>query len=154
MTANHIQKATKFRLQSLEKFWKMEIFDDLLEHTETRKSSCVNATGIPPAAYQVLAMLICPGGGYPVPCPGGVPHPMSGGVPNPRSGGWGVPHPMSGGYPIPCPGGYPIPCSGGYPILCPGGTPSQVWGVPPVPPQPDLGWGTPPTRPGMGYPPT
>ena len=41
-----------------------------------------------------------------------------------------------------------------------GGTPSQVWtrGVPhprsgQAPPQPDLEWGTPPPRLGMGYPP-
>ena len=29
---------------------------------ETRKSSCVNARGIPTAAYQVLHVLSCPGG--------------------------------------------------------------------------------------------
>ena len=117
-------------------------------------------------------------GGYPIPC-----------------WGWVGGYPMFGGYPIPCPGGYPITCLGGTPShvwrgvprpMSGGGTPrpemgypsgqtwdgvppqpdlgwgtpSQTWdGVPPLarpgmgyPPQPDLGWGTPPARPGMGYP--
>ena len=87
-------------------------------------------------------MLICLGGGYPIPGPGGVPCPMSG----------GVPHPMSGGYPIPGPGGVPHPRSrGGTPSHVRGkGVPSPEVGYPPgqtwdgVPPWPDLGWGTPP----------
>ena len=33
----------------------------------TRKSSCVNARGIPPAAYQVLHLLSYPRVGYPHP---------------------------------------------------------------------------------------
>ena len=126
----------------------------------TRKSSCLNARGIPPAAYQVLAMLGgggAPGsrsvGGYLVPGQG-VPHPRSGGgVPNPRSGeypipGWGRGYPsqvwgstpsQAGGVPIPGPGGttskvrrgVPHPRSGGYPIPFLGGYPSQVWGSTP-----------------------
>ena len=104
---------------------------------ETRKSSCVNARGIPPAAYQVLAML-----------GGGVPHPRSGGVPHPRSGGYPIP----GLRGVPCSrsGGVPSPMSGGYPIPGLGETPSQVWGVPcparpqmGYPPWPDLEWGIP-----------
>ena len=70
-----------------------------------------------------------------------------------------------------CGGGYPVQGQGGYPIpgLARGGTPSQVWlggypisgwGYPKYPPNqvwmegtpyPDLRWGTPPPRPGMGY---
>ena len=137
----------------------------------TRKSSCVNARGIPPAAYQVLLAML--GGRVPSPRSGGVPSLRSrGGVPGPRSGG-GYLVPGLGGYPIPGLGGYPIPGLGGtpshvrgYPIPGLGGTPSrphspakpemgyppgQTWdGVPPdqtwdwVPPWPDLGWGRPP----------
>ena len=73
---------------------------------DTRKSSCVNARGIPTAAYQVLHLLSCTGeGGYPC---RGVPHPCQGvshpcqGVPNlgypPIRPCWGVPH---HGYPPP-----------------------------------------------------
>ena len=58
----------------------------------TRKSSCVNARGIPTAAYQVLHMLSYPGGG------GGGDRYL--GVPPPPSGpGWGV---GTFGYPLPC----------------------------------------------------
>ena len=47
----------------------------------TRKSSCVNARGIPPAAYQVLAML---GGGTRSQVWGGTPSQVRGrGVPHP-----------------------------------------------------------------------
>ena len=94
---------------------------------KTRKSSGVNARGIPPAAYQVLAML-----------GGGVPGPRSGGVPGPRSVG-GLPHPRSGGYPIPGLGG---------------GVPIQTWSggtLATLPP--DLRWDTPLARPGTGDPP-
>ena len=51
---------------------------------ETRKSSCVNATGIPTAAYQVLHLLSYPR-------EGGIPHPWLVGE---------VPHPWLGGTPI------------------------------------------------------
>ena len=51
----------------------------------TRKSSCVNARGIPPAAYQVLHLLPYRGGNYPG-C----------GVPTLA---WGVSHLWSGGTP-------------------------------------------------------
>ena len=97
----------------------------------------------------------------------GVPHPRSWGTWSHDQGGtqsqvWGW------GYPIPGPGlgVYAVPCLGGYPVQGLGDTPFQVWGVPhprssgvPHPrsrgvPWPDLGWGTPPARPGMGYPPT
>ena len=41
-------------------------FSGYWESVEIRKSSCVNARGIPPAVQQVFAVLICPGGGtYP-----------------------------------------------------------------------------------------
>ena len=117
----------------------------------------------------------CPGGGgYLFPSlGGGGTHPqVQGGTlsqvqgaPHTRSeGGWGTPSQVvGGGYPIPGLGrGYPIPGhGGGYPI------PSLGRGVPhprsrgtyPIPgwgegvPHQDLGWGTPPARPGMGYPP-
>ena len=102
-------------------------------------------------------MLICLGGGYPIPCPGGVPCPTSGGypipgpggVPHPRSGGR-VPHPRLRGYPIPGLGGLPPPMSGGYPISGLRGTPSQGGGTL-GPPSYRPGWGTPQTWP--GYPP-
>ena len=75
----------------------------------TRQSSCVNARGIPPAAYQVLHLL-----SYPV---GGVPHPWLGG---------GVLHLWRGvGYPI-LKWGCPIPGWGG-------GTPSLEGGRVPYP---------------------
>ena len=52
-------------------------FCSLLKY-KTRKSSCVNASGIPPTAYRVLHLLSYPGG-YPIPGWGyphhGVPHP-------------------------------------------------------------------------------
>ena len=104
-----------------------------------------------PATYQVLAVLLCLIqtwlGGYPVPGPGGYLVP-----------GQGVPSPRSGGYPVSGPGGYPIPglgvpsprsgiqtWSGGY-----SGNPPKTWDEYPC--HLDLGWGTPPPRPGMGYP--
>ena len=58
---------------------------------ETRKSSCVNARGIPTVAYQVLHLLSCNGGGgspargYPIPAGG---YPISG---TPQSDLSGVP---------------------------------------------------------------
>ena len=62
----------------------------------TRKSSCVNARGIPPAAYQVLAMLGGGGtrsqvrrGGTQSQVWGGTRSQVWGGVPSPRSGGGG-----------------------------------------------------------------
>ena len=68
---------------------------------QTRKSPCVNARGIPTAAYQVLHLLsYLGGGGYPIPGHGGVPHFWPGGAPS-LAGGlphpWtGVPHPWVG----------------------------------------------------------
>ena len=82
-----------------------------------------------------------------------LPHFMSGGgVPRPMSGGgrqWQVPPPRSRGFPIPGLGATRTHVWGGQV------PPSQVWGVPhPMSGgYPDLEWGTPPSRPGMGYPP-
>ena len=113
--------------------------------------------------------------GYPIPGQGGTPSQVWGGtlseiwgkgVPHPRSGGypvqglggtpsqvWGVPHleswvphPRSRGYPIPGLGVPHLDLVGGYPIPGLGGTLG-------TPSHPDLGWGTPPARPEMGYPP-
>ena len=140
----------------------------------TRKSSCVNARGIPTAAYQVLHMLSCPGGIPQVPPTWGTPlrNPPSwpiwgGGVPHPHpdlpwvSPAWDTPCPdLAGRYPrypptwgTPCPdlaGGYPPEVS---PILTwPGGTlgtPTPP-GVPPSWPTPT--WGT-PILTWLGYPP-
>ena len=117
-------------------------------------------------------------GGLPHPRSGAVPHPRSGGgypVPGQRGypiPGWGwYPILGLGGYPIPGLGEYPVPGPEGYFIPGLGGTPSQVqvgtqFQVQGVPhpdlvldggtlgtPHPDLGWGTPLTRPGMGLPP-
>ena len=116
----------------------------------TRKSSCVNARGTPPAAWQVLAMLLCVMGG--VPRVGGYPISGKGGTPSqvwgvyPISGLGGVPHLRSGGYPISGPGGYPISGLGGYL----GYPPTQTWDG--VPPYLDMGWGAPLPRPEMRYP--
>ena len=102
----------------------------------TRKSSCVNARGIPTAAYQVLHLL--PEAGSPL--AGGTPRP------GPMGGGqgylrWGTP--LAGGYPpARSDGGYP---RWGTPLV--GVPPSQVWrgaylrGLPPC------RWGTP--QPGL-----
>ena len=54
-------------------------FREVYIYLNTRKSSCVNARGIPPAAYQVLHLLSYPGGTYPG---RGVPI-LAGGVPTP-----------------------------------------------------------------------
>ena len=106
-----------------------------LIHKVTRKSSCVNARGIPTAAYQVLHLLSCTRWGNP---------PPQSGLPPPQPGPtWG------GGYPrrgTPQRG-----LTGGYPRW---GTPGQVWlggypqvGVPPMVESPlagvPPGWGTP-----------
>ena len=55
------------------------------KQSETRKSSCVNARGIPTAAYQVLHLLACMGG----PPAGGVP--LVRGYPSPSGPGRGYP---------------------------------------------------------------
>ena len=106
------------------------------------RKSCVNARGIPPAAYQVLDML------------GGVPHPRFGGgtlsqvrgdTLSQVRGRGDTPSQIQGGvyYPILGWGGYPIPGLGGTPILGQGGPPGTL--------QPEMGY--PLARPGMGYPP-
>ena len=103
----------------------------------TRKSSCVNGRGIPTAAYQVLHVLSCPGGG------GGVPE-----LGYPR-GWWG--------YPIlailTCPGSTPWQryLCWEYPHPDLAGVPSQLdlIGVPPSGPD----WRTPPSGPSRGSPP-
>ena len=89
----------------------------------TRKSSCVNARGIPTAAYHVLHLLSYPGGGegvYPIPGQGEV------------SPSW---------YPLPIltwlGRGYPIP---GLGVPPPWGTPCRDLGpVIGVPPRKDMG---------------
>ena len=102
---------------------------------------------------------LCPMlGGTPSQVQGGYPIPGLGGrVPHPRS--WGVPCLRSRRYPIPGLGGFPIPGLGGTPSQGQGSTLSQVQGGYPTltwmgrgVPHPDLGFGTPPARPGMGYP--
>ena len=96
--------------------------------TETRKSSCVNARGIPTAAYQVLHLL--PEGGD-IPPLQGTPLAMSDGGGYPR---WGTPQQ---GYPLArsdggTQGGVPLArCDGGY----------LRWGAPPAY---EPGWGSPP----------
>ena len=72
----------------------------------------------------------------------GVTHPVVGGTlgyPPPSRPGWGWGYPWYPHYPD---------LAGGYPRIP---LPLSRPGV--VPPCPDLGWGTPLSRPGMGYPP-
>ena len=135
----------------------------------TRKSSCVNARGIPTATYQVLHLLTevgyPPPSGYPpvqvwcggtrdTPCRG-TPHPdlmTSGGTPH-----QGIPHPglMGGTWGTPTSGlmggtphwGTPHPgLMGGTPLTGPGsGTPpAWTWLGSPPPPPPGPNLGTPP----------
>ena len=125
---------------------------------KTRKS-CVNGRDTPPAAWQVLALLISPNGG-------GVPHPVldggypiqswMGGVPHPvldrgcpiQSWMGGVPHPvLDRGYPI-----WRVPQSTPVLIMSPDPCPCQQDGVPL--PHLDLGWDAPPSRPGIKYSPS
>ena len=95
----------------------------------TRKSSCVNARGIPTAAYQVLHLLSCTWGG--TPRQEGTPiQSWTGGTPIQLWMGK-VPHPWPGGYP-PCPdlARVPPPSSRsgrGTPLSGPGWGTSQVW---------------------------
>ena len=97
---------------------------------------------------------LCNGGGD---TPGrGVPHLRSkGGVPHLRSKGGGTPSQVQGGYPI-SGRGVPHLRLGGYPGYP---HPDLRWGPPLLrpgmgyPPYPDLRWGTPLPRPEIGYPP-
>ena len=73
-----------------------------------RKSSCVNARGIPTAAYQVLHMLSYPGGTYLT----------GGGVPT-LARGWEVPT-LAGG-------GVLTLAGGGVPTLAGGGGRAAMW---------------------------
>ena len=108
----------------------------------------MNARGIPTAAYQVLHLLFClGGGGYPIPTGGyptlGTPHKTWLGTP--LSDLAGVPPIWTWqGYP-------PIRPGQGTPPIRPGqGTPHQTWlGYLPSGP----GWGTPPIWTWPGYPP-
>ena len=87
-----------------------------------RRSSCVNARGIPPATWQVL--LLCypiPSEGYPIPGQGGTP-PLAGESPT-----WGIPN-------LTCPGG--TPSLAGVGVTYPGvpsrkGHGTSHWGSPP-----------------------
>ena len=133
-----------------------------LEYTvKTRKSSCVNARGIPTAAYQVLL------GGVPPPPSRGTPWPgPMRGTPQlgyPHRAQWGVPRVppirvppqpgLTGGLP-PSPIGVhsqPGPTGGVPPLL---GLMGGHWGYPhwgTSPPGP--GWGTPLPGPSWGTPP-
>ena len=110
----------------------------------TRKSSCVNARGIPTAAYQVLHLL--PEVGYP---PAGVPRLARSDGGGGKGSGY-LSNPLTSGTPLAkSDGGYPrwgTPCWG---------TPSQVWlgGYPrwSTPPPPHWIWlGTPCPQSGPG----
>ena len=121
----------------------------------------MNARGIPPAAKQVLAMLICLGGGVPHLRVGGnpryPPHPDLARVPpQPEMGypptsdlRWGTP-PDLAGVPPTLGWGTPLDLGLGTPQTWPGYPPRPGWGTPQtwdgVPPSPHL-------RPEMGYPP-
>ena len=115
--------------------------------TTTRKSSCVNARGIPTAAYQVLHLLTevgYPPLGYP-------PSRSDGGYPRWGTTHWGTPPSRSdpggtrgGVLPIGVPPCWGTPCQGIPPL-----------GYPPigVPPRLDLAWVPPPGWTWLGYPP-
>ena len=95
----------------------------------TRKSSCMNAGGIPPAVYQALHLLSYSGGeGYGISGWGYLPHLWTGGTPSLDGGGK---YPISGQ-------GYPIP--GWVTSFVAGGTPPNpdLAGI--TPPQPVLTW--------------
>ena len=104
------------------------------EKKRTRKSSCMNARGIPPARRSDYSFC-CPTW---VPPPGGyvIRYPPGGGTRTPP-GGYTIRYPP-GGVPgqVAPPGGYPDP--GGVPRPPPGGLPGQVppWGGYPDPPLP------------------
>ena len=98
----------------------------------TRKSSCVNTRGIPPAAYQLLHLLSYDhgGGGYLIP----------GWVTPPPGGGYPSPNPIHNTGPMSFPGGGGVTPVTGPRSLPREGYPSQVqagWGVPQ--PGPDRG---------------
>ena len=99
---------------------------------KTRKSTCVNGRDTPPAAYQVLTLLICllTGGGDPIQDWMGVLDGRYAGV----DPGWGTSSPSAGwGAPSPS-AGWGTPC------------PDLGQGTPHL----DLGWGTPPPDLGQG----
>ena len=107
----------------------------MCSNVKIRKSSCVNARGIPTAAYQVLHLLSCTGGGYPCLRVYPIPGRGGGGVPPiwtwpvvspgqveypslPAGPGWGTPPPCQLGYPPPTAGpGQGTPGQVGYPSL-------------------------------------
>ena len=101
----------------------MVVCEKTIFKAQTRKSSCVNARGIPSATYRVLAMLLClliGGGGYPI-----------------QFCTWGTPCPDLGpdqdeGYP---PGYSPSRPRMGYPLS---------WSSDGVPPHPGPEMGIPP----------
>ena len=102
-----------------------------------RKSSCVNARGIPTATQQVHAVLVWWGGGVPWwgggTLVGGTParvYPRWGGVPQLGY----TPGQLDGVHPWPAGWGTPLASWMGYPL------PGQLDGV--SPPRP-AGWGTP-----------
>ena len=115
----------------------------LLYHT--RNSSCVNARGIPTAAYEALHLLSCtggvpPAGGYPIWTWQGYSHPrLDGGTP--LSGtGWGTPPPVVPGWGTPT-------GQVGYPLA------GHGWGTPTPQLDPAAVPTPPPLRPGqVGYP--
>ena len=131
----------------------------------TRKSSCVNARGIPTAAYQVLHLLTKvgypPPSGYPHPGLMGVPGvPPCWGTPLSRSDGGYLgyppvrvpPHPgLTGGYPWYPPSGHPPvgvpPCQGTLPHQ--GTPPGWTWFRYPPPGWTWLGYPPPPPRCGL-----
>ena len=84
--------------------------------TATKKFSCVNAIGIPPATQQVLVLLFSHGGEYSSPCQGVVPQTWPG-VPQ-SCPGWRIPQSW--------PGWYPGSLSWGVPQSCPGPWSTQV----------------------------
>ena len=125
-------------------------FKLLWPQNKTRESSCVNAWGIPPAAYQVLHLLSYPGvrGGYPIlswlwgtpSWPGGTPS-LDGGylIPSLDRGysipGWGTPHlDLAGAPPVWTWLGYPCLDLARVLLSGPSWVPPPVWTWPGYPP--------------------
>ena len=119
-------------------------FPDQIKLMITNKSSCANARGIPPATYQVLARCVCGDGRG-----GGLPH-LDLGPPPPPGMGYS-PTWTWDGVVLHQLDRVPPAWTWDPPVGWMGYPPLTGWGTPP--PRPGAGYPLPPPRPGTGYPP-